>query len=138
MKITINILLRIIATIVIYFSLSEYAWSVSAKELFSQIISVMQERNALWNKSNDTGGTRESDISDLVCPIVTKNDLKKISNDPNYSSSVEYNYYEDGGLIFEEKTNVWIIKRKINFLETQILMIVISDSECRAYYQHII
>jgi hypothetical protein len=50
----------------------------TANEFDAQLLTIMRERTRLWQLPRAEGGTREIDISALICPIVTAEKLSEL------------------------------------------------------------
>jgi len=111
--------------------------------LYNQLIAVMEERNRLWlSPELEGGGTglnfSNRDISDIVCPLVTKEALNEMYNNPNIARSMEYLFLEDWQ-VHPDNSQRWTITKTTGFLATQTLDVTLGpDGYCDGFFQRFV
>lgn len=115
------------------------------KALYNQLSDIMAERKRLWETPVSEGGTREVDISDIVCPVVTEETLEDMYVDPSIpkdsmpvsGEAVQYDYFETSQ-VYPDQTRRWALIKPIGIFGTaQVLDIAIAPGKfCEARYRH--
>ena len=104
----------------------------AANALDAQLLATMRERTRLWQLPTAEGGTREIDISTLICPMVTAEKLSELYRDN--AGNVEYvpeSQYPPGSQLWRIKGDV------IGPLEVSILAVWLGpETRCYAQFRH--
>ncbi len=104
--------------------------------LYNQLYKILLERGELWSTPRAEGGTRERDISHLVCPLVSEEKLNEMYSSLKYSRKLEYNYYETS-VVYPDNSKRWIIKKYYDPLRVdQIIITLASEGYCRVDYRN--
>jgi hypothetical protein len=105
-------------------------------ELYNQLYSVLEERQRLWNLAEKEGGTRETDISSAICPLVSFRNLDKMYADVGNNEIVGKTYIANGMGISPNKSFQYYIRRKVDFVTTVFLYVVMNENGyCNAQYR---
>jgi len=127
---------RIIATFVIISCLGACA-NKPKNVLVDQITQVMEDRKRLWDTPKSDGGSRELDVSDLVCTIVSESNLDELRRSGDAGSFLQFDYFEASSYLPPKTKRYIFSKLIITRLSNQVLAIYMSPSEgCRATYRH--
>lgn len=79
----------------------------AANELDAQLLTIMRDRTRLWQLPRAEGGTREIDISRLICPIVTSEKLTQLhTGNPSNVEYVPDSQYPPGSQLWRVKGDV--------------------------------
>lgn len=106
-------------------------------QLYNTLLQVMTQREVLWF-TPPPNGTRDSEISGIVCPFITEKSLDEMYNDLKQLDTVEYKYFEVDGSVYVAGTRRWLIKRPLDRGGVSVLAIIIGpDAKCTAQYQHL-
>jgi hypothetical protein len=101
--------------------------------LHEKLTDLMDERNRLWDVPAAQGGTRERDISEFICPAVTRSSLDEMSK--QHADIKTGVVARETGL--PKGTMYWSIVKPAGLFTTQSLMITIRpDGNCYATYTH--
>ena len=105
-------------------------------ELYNTLHGVLDDRQALWNLPEAQGGTRETDISDLVCPLVGFRNLDQMYAEVHDANLVGKTYIANGMGVHPNKSFQYFIKKKIDFVTTSFLYVVMNENGyCSAQYR---
>lgn len=111
--------------------------TVPENKLYNELTSIMEERRVLWFTPTAEGGSRERDISEIVCPLVNEQSLRQMYATPGLRQTVSYDFFERAD-IYPSNTQRWMISRRIGPITSQTLTVfVFENTSCRAIYKHI-
>jgi len=108
--------------------------AMATHPLHVRLAEIMDERKLLWTMPQNEGGTREPDVSAIVCPIVTEAELNELIGHPK----VEYRFFEESQISPPNSKRWTITGDRVDLLGVAQLIIVLApDGYCEARYQHI-
>lgn len=111
--------------------------SVGNSDIYAQLLSIMDDRKRLWFDPGPEG-TREFDVSTIVCPIVSEELLTTMQDQIGASGDVEHLEFAEVNGSYAAGTKLWSIKTPVGNGDTAFLDITITrDATCRARYQHL-
>jgi len=104
--------------------------------LYLQLQGIMEERKQLWSIAVAKGGTRERDISYLVCPLVTEQAMEEMYAVPEIAKTMQYEYIETSQ-VYPPNSRRWTLLKPLELGSGQVLSIrIASGNYCRVTYRH--
>ena len=98
----------------------------SVNELDARLLAFLRERDQLWSVPPDQGGIRESDVSHIVCPMISLEGLREIVQVD--SRALKYTPLTQVG---EEWSHQFSLVETTGFMRTPTLVIWLSDDGSR-------
>jgi hypothetical protein len=132
---------KVRATLVAIIGAAIFAWAanwlvgeMTKPELYLSLEGVMADRKRLWNLPRDQGGTRDRDVSGIVCPMVDRARLDSLHQ--QRPDLVKRNVITQLGGV-PDGTVAWILHRRIDFFSVQSLSVYLQpDGACEGRYSH--
>ena len=118
--------LLLFAAAVITAAVASCAPRRAVNELDGQLLAFLRERDQLWSVPRAQGGIRESDVSHIVCPMVSLEGLRGIAEVD--SRALEYNPLTQVG---DEWSHQFSLAETTGFMRTPTLVIWLSDDGSR-------
>jgi hypothetical protein len=98
----------------------------SVNELDARLLAFLRERDQLWSVPRAQGGIRESDVSNIVCPMVSLEGLREIVEVD--SRALQYTPLTQVG---DEWSHQFSLAETNGFMRTPTLVIWLSDDGSR-------
>ena len=104
----------------------------AVNELDAQLLAFLRERDELWSIPRDQGGVRESDVSHIVCPMVSLDGLREIVEID--SRAIEYNPVTQIG---DDWSHQFSLNETTGFMRVPTVFILLSadGSRCHAGFR---
>ena len=104
----------------------------AVNELDAQLLAFLRERDQLWSVPRAQGGIRESDVSHIVCPLVSLDGLREIVEID--SRALEYNPLTKVGAAWRHQFS---LAETTGFMRTPTLVIWLSEdgSQCNVGFR---
>lgn len=110
----------------------------SDNALYLVLTEILDERARLWKLPPSEGRTREYDISDLVCPLVSESSLSEMYEATKTITAgprVNYNYIANGQGVVPDGAGDWSLVRRRMF-HSELLFVWLKEPDyCYARFQ---
>lgn len=103
--------------------------------LYTWMDAYLEQRKDLWFRPAAEGGSRATDLSDDVCPLVSAEKLDEIVGKHPFFMT-DFGPSKVAGQ--PDNAHIWRVTRTIGFLQNQSFSITLApDDYCRVSYRHV-
>jgi hypothetical protein len=105
-------------------------------QLYNKLYAILEEQQRLQALPESEGGTRDLDVSEEVCPLVSRRILDAMHKDVGDNDIVGQTYIANGMGNHPNGSFQFFIKKKENLITTIFMYVVVNDDGyCSAQYR---